>query len=281
MTKLMKSFSIGAIEWKCSWDASQFLSGCLSRLEIVLKENESDLQGRKIVFASFTGVDGDGNVVLSPESVQSHWLQVLEGWRGKEGMLEEVKQLEGEVSSALRRIKLGKPGSGEVRIDDYRNQLRRMKFNLWNQSFSELSHIDMSKISATVCSSDSELDLDAKGHVWMPCNATSRELCNFFYANSNRIYQQRMQSGVLKEEEDKLLSALKTRFLLNEIKVDRSIDAKTICDSLLRLYSLLNDRGFENYGEFLQSVEGLDVYISRYYSVDADGVLSVPYNWRN
>lgn len=66
------------IRWDCDWNEMQF-RGCLRSFDILAREHSqhlSKLQGRILVFSSFTGVSLDGHVMLFNGEVRHNWLDV-------------------------------------------------------------------------------------------------------------------------------------------------------------------------------------------------------------
>lgn len=66
------------IRWDSDWNEMQF-RGCLRSFDILAREHPqhmSKLQGRILVFSSFTGVSLDGHVMLFNGEVRNNWLDV-------------------------------------------------------------------------------------------------------------------------------------------------------------------------------------------------------------
>lgn len=66
------------LSYNCGWNV-EHLRGCLKSLEKIYDLHQKDmknLEGRKVVFASFSGVSLDGHVMLFTGDVQANWLDV-------------------------------------------------------------------------------------------------------------------------------------------------------------------------------------------------------------
>lgn len=78
--RLEKKLRLAEICYKCGWNIEHF-RGCLKSLEKLHELYESDmgnLENKRIIFSSFTGLSPDGEIHLFTGDVQNNWLDVSE-----------------------------------------------------------------------------------------------------------------------------------------------------------------------------------------------------------
>lgn len=77
-SKWKRKLGLADIRWDSDWNEMQF-RGCLRSFDVLAQQHPvhvTKLQGRILVFSSFTGVSLDGHVMLFNGEVRHNWLDV-------------------------------------------------------------------------------------------------------------------------------------------------------------------------------------------------------------
>lgn len=108
--ELSRKLQLKEIIYDCGWNLEHF-RGCLKALERLydLHSNEMyNLKGRIVVFASFTGVSLEGNVMLFTGDVPTNWLELIKNLPKHDIYLTKIPAYEYALSQVLLKIRVSR-----------------------------------------------------------------------------------------------------------------------------------------------------------------------------
>jgi len=268
------------IQWETTWDTS-YKRGVVASFANLLKHHRDNIQPylkkRTLVFGHESGMSLTGQIILYTGEVRTNWLKVIGNVPNFEKSLEKIPLVQKALSQNLRNIKIVHRKDQPIRlVDDYKKQLIRLVTNvsdyLSKQSLPAHWPDSMDKFELCVDNESSPLMLSSTGQFIVPASCPGFLLVPFVNDNMSKALEL-----MAKVEDDKMAELNLIIKCINElglIQLDRddSLDSGTMIKCCSRLLKAAPN--------IRHLTHGNHIVVSRYYSVNSDGVICIPWNWK-
>lgn len=131
--ELSQKLNLKEILYDCGWNLEHF-RGCLKALERLHQLHSDEmhnLKGRTVVFASFTGVSLEGNVMLFTGDVSTNWLELAKNLPKHDMYLTKIPAYEYALSQVLLKIRVARRKfMPKAQANAYTSHLRKVTTNL-------------------------------------------------------------------------------------------------------------------------------------------------------
>ncbi len=267
------------ILWDCGWDTSH-RRGVLDAFHSLCNHHpdlKSILKGRTVVFGLDSGMSLDGQVILFTGEVRSNWLTVIRRIPDDETALKNIPLVEKALSQSLRDIRIVRRTNQPIRLaDNYKEMLIKLVTNI-NDYLSKKSlpsswPSSMSAFELCVDNESSPLTLTASGQFIVPASCPGFLLVPFITEHMNEALDKLAKVEDDNEREFNLVIACINELGLIQLDRDDSLNSKTMSECCSRL--------LKHAHELRHLTHGNHLIVSRYYSVNADGVMCIPWNWK-
>lgn len=272
-TELCHKFSLTDIRWQRSWGVShrccQLQS--LSRLSLQSPEALVHLQGHTVVFSDESGMNASGHVMLGTMDVHHQWLKLMERVPSLRGLQQQSEWLKERISLLLGGAVVLLPDrlGSEQPIAEHYSCLNTFHKTLLSGRL-RVHPRSLQGLSMVLDNNRSVPSLHELGHFLIPVTSDPPTLQAFLQSHAPEARHRTQRHLQLKLEEEasvqRCLSSLSLRSLTKERSIS-SFQMSQCCGRLLELRPPL--------------LQGLNVRVSRYYSVLQDGDLCVPWDWKN
>lgn len=272
-TELCYKFSLTDIRWQRSWGVShrycQLQS--LSRLSLQSPEALVHLQGHTVVFADESGMNASGHVMLGTMDVHHQWIKMMERVPGLRGLQQQSEWLKERISLLLGGavVLLPERLGQEQPIAEHYSCLNAFHKTLLSGRL-RVHPRSLQGLSMVLDNSRSVPSLHELGHFLIPVTSDPPKLQAFLQSHAPDARHRTQRHLKLRVEEDAMvrrcLTSLSLRSLTKEPSIS-SLQMSQCCGRLLELRPPL--------------LQGLDLRVSRYFSVLQDGDLCVPWDWKN
>ncbi|XP_064458237.1 T-cell activation inhibitor, mitochondrial-like [Ornithodoros turicata] len=278
---LMASLSLSGLRWEGGWGAAHH-RGCLESFRLLVEqypEAAQAVRGRAVVFGRTTGITLDGHVALSMEDVRHNWLSFLRSAHRYTRYVACVPQAERDLSLALRGICVDhrrfKPA---VTAEKYIQQLSKLTTALhrykWEHggSFTNLPR-DLSSYKLGVECEAGPLMLSPTGQFLTPASCPPRILLKFLLDNIEEATQRRARHVGFRRAEVGLLDRCRWKLGLSGLSRDDSVTPELVVQCCGRLLA--------DADRWWPLLQGCHLHVSHYYSVLQDGIVCIPWDWKN
>lgn len=258
--------------YNCRNSLTSFRSICESdpAMAAIVKE-------KTVVFGNFSGLSLQGEIVLYSGEVAHNWQQKLKEIPDEEQILKHIPRVEKALSQALLGVKVvRKKFQAITSVDDYRQRLRRLmtSINDYRTSKRFPSHWPDSLEHLEICleNSSSPLMLTATGQMILPCNIAIFRLVEFMSENMDQARQRLDQAEHLAQKELDIMEECALALGLVKLEKDVGITSQSMIECCTRLMQ---------YSAHIRHLtHGNHILVDRYYSVESDGTIVIPYNWK-
>jgi len=265
--------------WDCGWDISH-KRGVVASFENLIKEHQDlmpILDGRTIVFGDDSGLSLGGQIILYTGEVRSNWLKVIRNVPQFEVNLKNIPLVEKALSQSLLNIKIVHRKNQPLKlVDNYKAQLIKLVTNvndyLSKQKLPKHWPESLQDFEMCVDNESSPLTLSSTGQFIVPASCPGFLLIPFI--NENLKAAEKLLGNVEEHRLEELNLIIKCINELGLIQLDRdeSLDSKTMIECCTRL--------LKNAPKFRHLTHGNHIVVTRYYSVNHDGVICIPWNWK-
>lgn len=143
--ELSQKLRLKEMIYDCGWNLEHF-RGCLKALERLYELHSTEmynLKERTVVFASFTGVSLEGNVMLFTGDVPTNWLELVKNLPKHDVYLTKIPAYEYALSQVLLKIRVGRRKfMPKAQAAAYTSHLRKVTTSL-------LDYLSLRKYPAT------------------------------------------------------------------------------------------------------------------------------------
>lgn len=279
--QLCQELNLIDLHWdQTSWDIS-YKRGVLASFSNLLKDHgeviQSILSGRTLVFGHESGMSLDGQIILYTGEVRSNWLNVIRNIPNFEKSLESIPLVEKALSQNLREIRIVHRKNQPLRlVDDYKNQLKKLVTNvsdfLTKQKLPEKWPDSMQEFQLCVDNESSPLTLSPTGQFIVPASCPGFLLIPFITENLAKARKMMAKVDENKMAELELSIKCINELGLIQLERDDSLETEAMIQSCQRLLKAAPN--------IRHLTHGNHIVVTRYYSVNSDGVICIPWNWK-
>ncbi|XP_055083957.1 T-cell activation inhibitor, mitochondrial [Periophthalmus magnuspinnatus] len=270
-TELCLKFNLTDLRWQRSWGVShrycQLQS--LSRLSLQSPDALIPLQGHTVVFADESGMNASGHVMLGTMDVHHQWLKLMERVPRLRGLQQQSQWLKERISLLLGGAVVLLPDrmGSEQPIAEHYSSLNAFHKRLLSDCM-RVHPRSLEGLGLVIDNNRSMPSLHELGHFLIPVTSDPAKLPSFLQSHAPEARRRTQHHLQLKREEERVtqqcLSSLSLHTLSKESSIS-SVQMSLCCGRLLDLRPPL--------------LQGLDLRVSRYYSVLQDGDVCVPWDW--
>jgi len=287
-TQIQDEYDIEDIHWRSSYGVLQYRA-CLLRFSNLLEsypEIVDVLQGRVIVFhGSGPGFDGGyglnihGEVLLRANDVQELWLETLSHIAHSFSLLRQISNTENQLSRLLNNVTLNRDEAKN--FHQYSSQLadllRSIKaFLASNPEADKFLGSDQDFSGVKLSPSPTwwkRPALSEKGCILVPMNCKPDKLLLFLQRYAENAREMDNDAKRMKDYDAEFREEVRCKLGLRSLSIDDNIERSMVNSCCQRLL----DKA-ENYVDLTKDVE---LKVSRFYSVMADGEVCIPWNWHD
>lgn len=267
------------ILYDCGWNVEHF-RGCLKSLEKLAELHPGALDGlkdRTLVFAAFTGVSLEGHVMLFTGDVQRNWLELIKTIDKHDSYLKKLPAYEYALSQVLRNIRIGRRKfMPKAQAMAYASHLRKITTALLDylgrSKFPKAWPQDLSKFELVVESEAGPLMVSPTGQLIVPATCPGSLLVDFLTNHLAEALDKQNSYDHQKHIERDLHARCVAQFRLLTLTKDDSVTPDRMIECLEKLLSE-GATGLE--------LADLNLTITTYYSVLADGTVCIPWDWKH
>ena len=277
--EICRELSLVDIEWDCGWDTAHKI-GVLAAFNNLIHQHgdiKSILQGRTLIFGQDSGMSLEGQIILYTGEVRTNWLKVLRNIPKFEASLQKIPLTEKALSQNLRGIKIRRRPNQPIKlVENYKQQLMQLVTNvsdyLSKNKYPEHWPDSLEEFEICVDNESCPLTLSSNGQFIVPASCPGFLLVPFI--NDHMDKARELMSQVEENKFQELNLVIKCINELGLIQLDRddSLDSKNMIECCTRLR--------ENASQFRHLTHGNHILVTRYFSVNADGVICIPWNWK-
>nr|XP_040234454.2 T-cell activation inhibitor, mitochondrial [Anopheles coluzzii] len=277
-----KRLGLREIIYDCGWNVEHF-RGCLKSLEKLAELHPGALDGlkdRTVVFAAFTGVSLEGNVMLFTGDVQRNWLELIKTIDKHDSYLRKLPAYEFALSQVLRNIRIGRRKfMPKAQAMAYASHLRKITTALLDylgkSKFPKSWPTDLSKFELVVESEAGPLMVSPTGQLIVPATCPGSLLVDFLTNHLEEALEKQSSYDRQKHIERDLHARCVAQFRLLSLTKDDSVTPDRMIECLEKL---LAQGGLAGGGQL--ELADLNLTITTYYSVLTDGTVCIPWDWK-
>lgn len=271
---LMEKWGIRNIRYDCGCNLERY-HNCLRDLEVIAdSQPENHLRDRVVVFAPYTGISLEGDVMLFSGDASAGWGEFLAKMRVHEDQLKLVPLYERALSAVLLGIQIERRQSPEpvcearAYAESLKRVIRAVSEHLkLAESVDDLPETLRHHQLAVVTESESP-KVSQTGLFLAPSSCPGPDLVDFICRNldvaSMRVRRYRRDIQVERQL---------WRQCLNELQLQRlSKDDSVTPDKMVTALTHLLQSG-------IQSCRGLSLHVTNYWSVPTDGIVCIPWDF--
>ncbi|XP_058120696.1 T-cell activation inhibitor, mitochondrial [Anopheles ziemanni] len=274
-----KRLGLREIIYDCGWNVEHF-RGCLKSLEKLAELHPGALDGlkdRTLVFAAYTGVSLEGHVMLFTGDVQRNWLELIKTIDKHDSYLKKLPAYEYALSQVLRNIRIGRRKfMPKAQAMAYASHLRKITTALLDylgrSKFPKAWPQDLSKFELVVESEAGPLMVSPTGQLIVPATCPGSLLVDFLTNHLAEALDKQNSYDSQKHIERDLHARCVAQFRLLTLTKDDSVTPDRMIECLEKLLSE-GATGLE--------LADLNLTITTYYSVLADGTVCIPWDWKH
>ena len=217
-------------------------------------------------------------MILFTGEVRSNWLNVIRNIPKFEASLKNIPLVEKALSQSLRNIKIVRRRNQPLRlVDDYKQQLLRLVTNISDYLSKKKLPEDwpetLQDYELCVDNQSSPLTLSGTGQFIVPASCPGFLLVPFISENM-KLAKEKM-SQVEENQLAELNLVIKCINELGLIQLERD-DSLTTPDMIECCNRLLKSAP-----NIRHLTHGNHILVTRYYSVNTDGIVCIPWNWKS
>uniref|UniRef100_A0A2M4AHB0 Putative t-cell activation inhibitor mitochondrial n=1 Tax=Anopheles triannulatus TaxID=58253 RepID=A0A2M4AHB0_9DIPT len=276
-----KQLQLREIIYDCGWNVEHF-RGCLKSLEKLAELHPGAMDGlkdRTLVFAAFTGVSLEGHVMLFTGDVQRNWLELIKTIDKHDSYLSKLPAYEYALSQVLRNIRIGRRKfMPKAQAMAYASHLRKITTALLDylgrSKFPKSWPESLSQFELVVESEAGPLMVSPTGQLIVPATCPGSLVVDFFTNHLAEALEKQKSYDQQKYVERDLHARCLAQFRLLSLAKDDSVTPDRMIECLEKLLAKVGTAG----GEL--ELADLNLNITTYYSVLADGTVCIPWDWK-
>ncbi|XP_052868518.1 T-cell activation inhibitor, mitochondrial [Anopheles cruzii] len=275
-----KKLQLREIIYDCGWNVEHF-RGCLKSLEKLAELHPGAMDGlkdRTLVFAAFTGVSLEGHVMLFTGDVQWNWLELIKNIDKHDSYLRKLPAYEYALSQVLRNIRIGRRKfMPKAQAMAYASHLRRITTTLLDylskSKFPKVWPETLSQYELVVESEAGPLMVSPTGQLIVPATCPGSLLVDFLSTHLAEALEKQSSYDRHKHIERDLHARCLAQFRLLSLAKDDSVTPDRMIECLEKLLAKGTVAELE--------LTELNLNITTYYSVLADGTVCIPWDWKH
>lgn len=275
--RICKELSLKELKVASRWSYSS-CHGSLKNFLKLCHSKQSELEslhGHTVVFTDWTGIDPHGHVMLNTQDVPEFWLSLFNSLEDYDVLVNQVPMWERRLSTLLGDMQIVfDEESPLVSVVEYLNYLYRVVSSLKRGLLTPDASVyikpgEFENFTARILSPADSLSLSLSGEFRIPPSVPTELIVDFLVKHKQKSLDlfEENKRNLLTEEET--MEACKHHLKLASLSKDCSVSPLQMSDCCERL-SKLENAGLEN----------VSVIVSKYYHVNEDGLLSIPWNWK-
>ncbi|CAH3027700.1 unnamed protein product [Porites evermanni] len=275
---ICKELGLKQLESANGWSYSSH-HGCLKNFLRLCYTKQSELQrlnGRTVVFTDWTGIDPHGRVMLNIRDTPQFWLSLLSSLEDYDVLVSQVPTWQRRLSSLLGDMKIVfDQESPSVSVTEYLSYLYRIVSSMRREL---LGSVDMSTcfqprefkdFAIRILSPADSLSLSLGGEFRIPPSIPSELIVDFLVKNKQKSLELQEENERNLVIQDKAIKECQEKLQLECLLKDPSVSPLQMSDCCERLSRQDNP-----------DLSGANLTVSRYYHVNEDGHISIPWNWK-
>lgn len=275
--KICEELRLNKLQSISGWSYASY-HGSLKNFWNLCLSKQSDLQnlkGRTIIFTDWTGVDPLGRVMLNAQDVPEFWLSNLTSLEDSDVLVDQVPMWERKLSSLLGDMKIKyDEDSPSVSVVEYLNYLYRVvsslkKGLLGPDASTTIQMGEFKECTARILSPADALSLSLSGEFRIPPSIPTELIVDFLGKHKQKAMDLHDENkrNILTEEQ--AVQSCKEKFQFSSLSKDSSVSPLQMSDCCERLL-----------GEDYPDIKNTNLIVSKYYHVNEDGQISIPWNWK-
>ncbi len=206
----------------------------------------------------------------------NNWLSAIKAVPQTERLLEMIPLAERALSQSLRGARVVHRANKPIALaDDYRRRLRQLVTTLGDyrsrRRFPDSWPESMRQVEMCVETEASPLMLTPEGVFVVPANCPDFLLVNFISENLVEASRRRQAAREAALREPGVLAKCAEELGLIALEREDGVDAAAMIECCVRLTQAAD--------RFRHLTHGNHLMVAKYYSVSADGVICIPWNW--
>eukprot|EP00106_Octopus_bimaculoides_P000644 XP_014768086.1 PREDICTED: T-cell activation inhibitor, mitochondrial-like isoform X1 [Octopus bimaculoides] len=278
---LKEKLKLRELRWDSAWGNIHFRA-CLKSFDRLYAENtikfESILKDRILVFASSTGVNLHGEIIISTEHVPTFWLSLFNNVRAYDPVLARLPHMEKELSQLMNNIQIVRRQRKHTTLmaEQYEELLNKLINSLRKCQLEASLYFlkeDLSDFELVLECQSGPFAVSPTGQFLIPGSCPGSLVIEFINKNKALAKQLLAQALRLLEMERIAHAKCLKEFNFSTLKKDDTIShyqMVNFCTRLLEKKDNLN---------ILKSMNNLHIQVSHYYSVMQDGRICIPWDW--
>ncbi|EDV96760.1 T-cell activation inhibitor, mitochondrial [Drosophila grimshawi] len=272
---LVRDLQLQDVRYECGWNIEHY-RGCLKSLQRLSQTHAKTLEtlkNRIVVFALFTGISLEGQVMLFTGDVQNNWIDFIKNIPQHDVYLKVVPVYEVTLSQVLRGIQIGRRKfMPKQQARGYTNYLSKVTTSLSDylskQHYPASWPATLEEFTIVVESEAGPLMVSPTGQFITPATCPGSILVDFINQNMQQARERMHKYDKDKHIEEQLIEECIQRLGLQSLTKDDAVTPDKMITALsdLRLYQP-------------QHFEHIKLHISHYYSVLTDGIVCIPWDF--
>ncbi|KAJ8415709.1 hypothetical protein AAFF_G00402660 [Aldrovandia affinis] len=271
-TELCKKLGLTDIRWQRSWGVAhrccQLQS--LSRLSRQNPESLHNLRGHILVFTDQSGMNASGHVMLGTMDVHHHWAKLFERLPSYRTLLQQTEWLKERISQLLGGIQvihIERRGP-LVTLEEHYSSLSTFHKRLLPRR-PALHPRSLQDLTMTLESDHSSIILHELGHFIVPTACDTHQLHTVLQSQAQEARRRIRRQEQLNAEEQELVGSCSAELSLDGLQKEAGVSTGQMIPCCRRL---LEERPAQ--------LQGLRLCVSHFYSVQQDGDLCIPWDWK-
>ncbi|KAJ8290792.1 hypothetical protein GJAV_G00017620 [Gymnothorax javanicus] len=271
-TELCSKLSLTDVRWQRSWGVAhrccQLQS--LSRLSQQSPESLHNLRGHTLVFTDQSGMNASGHVMLGTMDVHHQWTKLFERLPSYRALLQQTEWLKeriGLLLGGIQMLHIDRRGP-LLTIEEHYSSLNAFHKRLLPRR-PALHPRSLQDLVMTLESDRSSITLHELGHFIVPTACETNQLLTVLQSQAQEARRRVKQRLKLEQEEQALVRVCRSQLSLSRLHKDPSVTSVQMIACCRRL---LEERPVQ--------LLGLRLCISHFYSVQQDGDLCIPWDWK-
>lgn len=275
--KICHELKLNKLDSISGWSYSSY-HGSLKNFWNLCLSKQSELQslkGRTIVFTDWTGVDPLGRVMLNTQDVPEFWLSLLSSLEDYDILVSQVPMWERKLSSLLgdMTIKFDQD-SPSVSVTEYLNYLYRVVSSLKKglhgpDDSTTIQPGELKEFTTRILSPADSLSLSLAGEFRIPPSIPTELIVDFLVKHKQKALDLHDENKRNLATEEQAVQTCKEKFQFSSLSKDSSVSPLQMSDCCERLIK-------EDYPD----LNSTTLIVSKYYHVNEDGQISIPWNWK-
>ncbi|XP_064201519.1 T-cell activation inhibitor, mitochondrial isoform X1 [Anguilla rostrata] len=271
-TELCSKLGLTDVRWQRSWGVAhrccQLQS--LSRLSQQNPESLHNLRGHILVFTDQSGMNASGHVMLGTMDVHHQWAKLFGRLPSYRALLQQTEWLKERISlllGGIQVIHIERRGP-LLTLEEHYSSLNAFHKRLLPRR-PALHPRSLQDLAMTLESGRSSTVLHELGHFIVPTACETHQLPTVLQSQAQEARRRVKQHEKLEMEEQELVRCCKVELSLSRLQKEASVSSPQM---MACCRHLLEERPVQ--------LQGLRLCVSHFYSVQQDGDLCIPWDWK-